>query len=109
VFGSGCYGLRYRFGNPRLILIPNAFKHPSLRTNAVSEAISKRISTIQYEIASGFAHRNDVDCFALFKKGIAMMISNEGEAVLRLASLAAPSASLTQSTPIPLTLPHLFK
>jgi len=63
--GSGCYGLRYGFGNPRLIIIANEVRHSSLRTNAVSEAISKGIPTIQYEIASGFAHRNDVDCFAL--------------------------------------------
>jgi len=47
----------------------------------VSEAISKGIPIIQYEIASGFAHHNDVDCFALFKKGLAMTLSNEGEAV----------------------------
>jgi hypothetical protein len=26
VFGSGCYGLRYRFGNPRLIVIANEVK-----------------------------------------------------------------------------------
>jgi len=63
--GSGCYGLRFRFGNPRLSPVPNAFKHPSLRMNAVSEAISKGIPTIQYEIASDFAHRNEVDCLAL--------------------------------------------
>jgi len=49
--------------------------------NAVSEAISKGIPTIQYEIASGFAHRNDVDCFALPKKGLAITMTNEGEAV----------------------------
>ena len=39
--GSGCYGLRYRFGNPRLNVIANKVKHPSLQMNAVSEAISK--------------------------------------------------------------------
>jgi hypothetical protein len=75
VFGSGCYGLRYRFGNPRLIVIANEVKHPSLRMNAVSEAISKRIPTHSIRdcfalsekglamtlIASGFAHRNDDD------------------------------------------------
>jgi len=59
-----------------------------------SEAISKGIPTIQYEIASGFAHRNDVDCFALPKKGLAMTLSTEGEAVPALP----PSASLTHST-----------
>jgi len=32
------------------------------------------------------------------KKGIAITLSTEGEAVLRLASLAAPSASLTQNS-----------
>jgi len=69
--------------------------------NAVSEAISKGIPTIQYEIALGFAHRNGVDCLALPKKGFAMTLSTEGEAVLRLASLAAPSASHTQLTPNP--------
>jgi len=65
--------------------------------NAVSEAISKRIPTIQYEIASGFAHRNDVDCFALLKKGLAMTMTNEGEAV----PASPPSVSLTQLTPFP--------
>jgi hypothetical protein len=57
--------------------------------NAVSEAISKGIPTIQYEITLGFAHRNGVDCFALPKKGFAMTLSTEGEAVLRFASLTA--------------------
>jgi hypothetical protein len=67
----------------------------SLRTNAVSEAISKGIPTIQYEIASGFAHRNDIDCFALLKKGLAMIFSNEGEAVpaVRFAHRRPPHPS----------------
>ncbi len=95
--------------NPRLVVIANEAKHPSLRTNAVSEAISKGIDTTQQEIASGFAHRNDVDCFALSEKGLAMTCvvlraspiamtkTNEGEAV----PASPPSASLTQLTPFP--------
>jgi hypothetical protein len=51
--------------NPRLVVIANEVKHPSLRANVMSEAISKVIPIIQYEIASGFAHRNDVDCFGI--------------------------------------------
>jgi len=52
VFGSGCFGLRYRFGNPRL------------RHCERSEAISKGIATIPHQIASGLvplkrrAHNN---------------------------------------------------
>ncbi len=64
----------FLFGRaPRL---PQQFFHPSLRTNAVSEAkprrhcerseaISKEFPLLPQEIASGFAHRNDVDCFGL--------------------------------------------
>jgi hypothetical protein len=71
--------------------------------NAVSEAISKGISTMQYEIASGFAHRNDVDCFALLKKGLAMTMTNEGEAVpaVRFAHHRPPHPS-RNSPPSPL-------
>jgi hypothetical protein len=83
--------------NPRLIVIANKVKHPSLRMNAVSEAISKGIPTIQYEIASGFAHRNDVDCFALLKKRARNDVLNrrQGSAGGE-RSEPPPSASLTQ-------------
>jgi hypothetical protein len=52
--------------NPRLIIIANEVKQ----------------SQRDY-------HSPIRDCFALFKKGLSMTMSNEGEAVLRLASLAA--------------------
>ena len=97
MFGSGCYGLRFRFGNPRLIVIANEVKPPSLRMNAVSEAISKGIPTHSIR-----------DCFALSEKGLAITLiasgyalatthSNEGEAV----PASPPSASLTQITSNP--------
>jgi len=65
--GSGCYGLRYRFGNPRLNVIANKVKHPSLQMNAVSEAISKELS---------HAHTR-----LLRASPIAMTLSTEGGAV----------------------------
>ncbi len=68
--GSGCYGLRYRFGNPRLIVIANVVKQSQWDYHSLNERLPR---------ASPFA----------------MTLPNEGEAVLRLASLAAPSASLT--------------
>jgi hypothetical protein len=85
--------------NPRLNVITNKVKHPSLRMNAVSKAISKGIPTIQYKIASGFAHRNDVDCFALLKKRARNNVLNRrrGSAGGSLRS-PPPSASLTHST-----------
>jgi len=100
--GSGCCGLRYRFGNPRLIVIPNEVKQSSLRMNAVSEAISKGIPTHSMR-----------DCFALSEKGLAMtcvvlratsfamLMTNEGEAVpaVRLAHRRPPHPSRNSPPP----------
>jgi len=96
-------------------VIANEVKHPSLRTKAVieakprrhcerSEAISKEIPTIQYEIALGFAHRNDERlCWArvgLLRASLSLRQSPRrfaprGSAGGSLRS-PPPSASLTQ-------------
>jgi len=49
--------------------------------NAVSEAISKGIPTIQYEIASDLPIAMTLIASPFLKKGLAMTLSNEGEAV----------------------------
>jgi hypothetical protein len=69
VFGSGCYGLRYRFGNPRLIIIANVVKQSQKELTLPNKRLLR---------ASPFA----------------MTLSNEGEAV----PASPPSASLTHST-----------
>ena len=70
----------------------------------MSEAISKGIPTIQYEIASGFAHRNDGLLRDIaspsLKKGLAITFSTEGEAVpaVRFAHRRPPHPSRNPPT-----------
>jgi hypothetical protein len=70
VFGSGCYGLRLRFGNPRLIIIANDVKQSQKELTLPNKRLLR---------ASPFA----------------MMLSNEGEAVpaVRFAHRRPPHPS----------------
>jgi hypothetical protein len=63
--------------------------------NAVSEAISKGIPTIQYEIASDLPIAMKLIASPFLKKGLAMTLSNEGEAVpaVRFAHRRPPHPS----------------
>jgi len=61
--------------NPRLIVIASEVKHPSLR------ALCPRHCERSEAISIGIATHPIRDCFALSKKGLAMMLSTEGEAV----------------------------